>query len=328
MTASISWRSYKLNRYILKNIIFTSLFISFFSFSANAQHISFEASEGYILGNINGQSHWETTADDQGGNVANQTITNEAASEGENSLKIVKETDFPGQPQPMVGGFYNYPESISNASATFSADIYINSLQDSQALTFLVGLVYFDSGEGRYRTYLNFHHQGYVEVFVTGGLTGIMVDYTGKTWAPNTWYNIKIETVGETVKFFIDNEEIYQGILVSDGPVDQIRFVHDNYDGIVYIDNVSTIDNALSVGTTETSEITHFYDKNNKTLSVNSANSPILRISVFNVLGQLMLDENSAANSETIEMSNFMDGIYFVKMNIGNGIKTIKVLKN
>lgn len=312
----------------MKKNILATLVILTFCVGAKAQTISFETSEGYSLGNINGQSNWETTSNDQGGNIENQVITNGAASEGDNSFKIIKEPAFSGQPQPLVGGFYNYPTPISNTAATFSADIYINSLQDSNALTFLMGLVHFDSEGGKYRTYVNFHHQGYVEVFVSGGPTGIMVDYTGMTWLPETWYNIRVETLGASVKFFMDNEEIYEGTLVSDGPIEQVRFVHDNYDGFVYIDNFRTNDEPLSTNDFNASTITHFYDKDSKTLTLNSQDSLITNISIFNILGQQLIDKVEANQTATINMSALQDGIYIVKSNLGNATNTLKILKH
>lgn len=299
-----------------------------FCLGAMAQTISFESSEDYVLGNINGQSNWETTSDDQGGNIQNQVITDEAASDGEYSFKISKEPSFSGQPQPLVGGFYNYPTPISNTEASFSTDIYINSLQDSSALTFLMGLVHFDTGDGRYRTYLNFNHLGFIEVFVKGGPTGIMVDYTGKTWQRDTWYNIKIETSGEMVKFFLDNEEIYEGTLVSGGPIDQVRFVHDNYDGFVYVDNFKTNDESLSVDNLVSAEISYFYNKSTKLLSLNSGDLPFSEAIIFNALGQKVINRDLSNREEAIDLSQLNDGIYIVKLNIGNQSKTVKVLKN
>ncbi|QAA82253.1 T9SS type A sorting domain-containing protein [Aequorivita sp. H23M31] len=312
----------------MKNYTLITFIFLAFCLVAKAQTISFESSEGYVLGDINGQSNWETTSDDQGGNIQNQVITDEAASVGDYSFKIIKESAFSGQPQPLVGGFYNYPTPISNTEATFSADIYINSLQDANALTFLMGLVHFDTEGGKYRTYMNFHHQGYIEVFVTGGPTGIMVDYTGQTWQPQTWYNIRIETSGETVKFFLDNEEIYEGILVSDGPIHQVRFVHDNYDGFIYIDNFRTNNESLSVGNVVSNEITYFYDKNTKSLSLNSGDLPFSEATIFNTLGQEIVNKNLSNREESIDFSQLGDGIYIVKLNIGNQSKTVKVLKN
>ena len=312
----------------MKNTILLSLFIGAFSFGTNAQSISFETSEGYILGNLNGQNNWETTSDDQGGHVENQVITDEAASHRNYSLKLTKEPEFSGQPQPIVGGFYNYAAPISNEAATFSADIYINSQQDINALSFNMELVHFDSGDGRFRTYLNFNYAGFIDVLVAGGPTGIMVDNTGQTWSPETWYNIQIHTIGETVKFLLDNEEIYVGTLVTAGPIDQVRFVHDNYDGFVYIDNFKTNEDPLSVEDFEVGEIAYFYSNNTKSLSVVSKDLPFNSIEVFNVLGQSILNNDLSQKEESIDISSLKDGIYIVKVIVGQRTKTFKILKN
>lgn len=77
-----------------------------------------------------------------------------------------------------------------------------------------------DLEENRYRTYFDFFFNGDINVFVKGGPTGIQMVYTGKKWTAATWFNAKIETLGDSVKFHIDGELVYKGLLVSSGAID------------------------------------------------------------------------------------------------------------
>ena len=56
------------------------VFIFACSFGINAQNISFENTEGYTLGNINGQNNWSTPIDNNGF-ITNQVITDEISSD-------------------------------------------------------------------------------------------------------------------------------------------------------------------------------------------------------------------------------------------------------
>lgn len=58
------------------------------SFAFAQQTISFEPSEGYTAGDINGQNGWEVTLNNDEAPINNQTISTEKAFEGTQSLKI------------------------------------------------------------------------------------------------------------------------------------------------------------------------------------------------------------------------------------------------
>lgn len=295
-----------------------------FGFGLTAQNISFETSENYTLGNIDGQNNWITTEDGAGGFIQNQVVTDEASSEGSYSLKLTQEPDLPGSLDAYVGGFYNYSTPVSMEAAEISADIFIDD-QNPQHFNFLMGLV--DLQGERYRTYINFFFDGSINVFVKGGPTGIQLVYTGHNWEKETWYNVKIETIGENLKFYINEEVIYEGIAISEGLIDQVRFAHDNYEGFAYIDNFTTSDVLAVADFNVDEDFTHFYNKDSKILTLKSQNKEFTNISVFNILGQNVLTENLTKKSERVDMANLISGVYIVKLNIGNASKTFKFLK-
>ncbi|WP_310994218.1 T9SS type A sorting domain-containing protein [Aequorivita marina] len=309
----------------MKKITLALTLITAFAFNLSAQEISFEISEGYELGNIYGQNNWETTDNENGGFIENQIITDELASNGNYSLKLNKEPDLPGKLDPYIGAFYNYSDPVSMDDTEFSADLYFSE-QDPNNFNFLMALV--DITESRYRTYINFFFDGSINVFVKGGPTGIQVVYTGHNWEKETWYNVKIKTVGEDVKFYINGEVIYEGTSVSVGQVDQLRFVHDNYEGSAYIDNFKTNSQPLAISSFETTEtISHFYNSEAKILSLKSNDARFSGISIFNVLGQNVLNKNLSNSAENINLERLNDGVYIVKLNMANATKTFKILK-
>ena len=305
----------------------TLLFIAFFalSLSINSQTISFEASEGYVLGDINEQNNWEVTQDSDGDFIQNQVITDEASSDGTYSLKIAQETDYPGFTDALIGAFYNYDSPLSTDQSTFSADIYISSEQGMSGLSFLFGLL---SPDMRYRTYVNFSYEGSMDALVQSADPGRIekVDL-GRTWEPNTWYNIKMELNGPEVKYYFDGELIHEAELASTGSIAQVNFTHDNYEGFVYIDNFKTNEDELSIADFDSKNITHFLNQDSKMLTLKSHDEAFSNVSIFNALGQSIMDKKLSHKTENIDMSSFSNGLYIVRMTIGNSIKTVKVLK-
>ncbi len=293
----------------------------------NAQTISFETAEGYTLGDINFQENWVTTLDEAGGFVTNQVVSAERATNGMNSLKIAHEEIFGGRTDPFVGGFYMYPTPIPLATATFSADINIDSVQGFTGISFLMGLV--SIAEGNYRTYINFGYDGHMDVLVRGTTPGTIIRADTQTmWVANTWYNVKIETQGPTVRFYLDGVVIYTGTLISTGPVDQFRFAHDNYEGSVYIDNFRTNSETLSVTDNDGSTFKYFYNKNNKSLNFNFADANATQLSIYNTIGQEIIRETSDTSIETVDLSKLSDGMYIVKVKRGETSESFKILKN
>ena len=305
-------------------LLFSAFLLSVLS--VNAQVISFETSEGYVLGDINGQNNWEVSMDADGEFMQNQVISDEFSSVGDYSFKIVQEPDYPGNLDPIIGGYYNYDEVVTTTESSFSADVYISSEQGMTGLSFLFGLV--DTTEERYRTYVNFLYDGSMQGLVQSSISGMIerVDL-GTTWESDTWHNIKIETDAEVVKYYFNDEVVHVGELPSTGNIDQVRFIHDNYEGAVYIDNFITNDTQLSIDNFEVQGFSHFYDSNTQILNLKSQDAHFSGITAFNVLGQEVLNQKLVGQTETLNMSGLVNGVYVVKVNFDGGSKVIKVLK-
>ena len=305
----------------------TLFFITFLAFQfGNAQQtISFEASEGYTAGDINGQQGWVTIGDGTGGLGTNQIISTEDATEGTSSLKIVQETAFPGQANPIVGAFYNYSVPVSGTAAIFSADINM-SQQDANSSDFIVGLV--SIADGQFRTYIRFTFDGNIVALVDDGTGTVILDDTNVDWVANTWYNVKIDVAGSSLNFSIDDTVIYSGIPATSGDIDQVRFAHDNFEGFAYVDNFRTNDEPTAgVDEFASNVFTHSYNKQSDVLTINSSELAFNNIQLYNLLGQEVLNNRLSQTSENINLSQLQDGIYMARVMIGSQFQTLKFIK-
>jgi hypothetical protein len=306
----------------------TLVLFTFLAFQwGNAQQtISFETSESYTLGNINAQNSWATTGTGPGTFIANQVITTESATDGTNSLKITQETAFPGQMNPVVGAFYNYAALIPGSNAVFSADMFI-SQQDANSSDFIFGLV--NTVAGSFRTYVRFTFEGNIVVLAVDGLGTVVLDDTDVDWSPNTWYNVKIELVANTISISLDGTVIYTGIPATAGDVNQVRFAHDNFEGFAYIDNFRTNDEpTASVDEFENNTFKHFYNKDTDVLTMTSSTLAFDNVELYNLLGQQVLNRSLSQTNETVNMASLEDGIYLAKVSIQGRTQTVKILKN
>lgn len=292
------------------------------------QTFSFETSESYTLGNINGQNGWNSTVDGSGIYPSTQIISNDRASNGTYSLKLVKDPSYNTSPVAFMGAVFNFPTPVSTENMSFSADIYMTQ-KGGTAKSLLFGLVHFDNPNvPSYRTYFNYSYTGSSDVLVRGTTPGLLANINaGFSWQTNTWHTIKIVTNGSNVSFYADGTLLLSNQLITDGPVNQIRFAHDNYDGDIYIDNVK-IESTLSTEDFNLSGITHFYDKNNDQLVLNSPDNAFSKIAVYNLLGQNVITESLNNAVETVDFSELANGVYLVEVAIGTTKKSFKILKS
>ena len=212
--------------------------------------VSFESSEGFTLGNINGQNGWVTTSytETEGGPtlyVANQVISNALFSQGSQSLKIDEETDFSGQSNAIMGAFYDFATPLNSTHYSVSADFNASALQGSN---FQLGI----AGTANYVALFQFDYQGGFIATTVGAQGPAFAAVPNKTWTANTWYNLKIEINGTEAKYYIDNALAYTGVAISSEQFAHMRFTHDNFGGFSYVDNIVVTD--LSSASTKTED--------------------------------------------------------------------------
>ncbi|MFS4427957.1 T9SS type A sorting domain-containing protein [Chryseobacterium sp. S90] len=220
--------------------------ISLISLSSYAQQtISFEASEGYTTGNINGQQGWITTND--GGTppvyLTSQLVSAEMASQGSNSLKITPDLPYGPQQSPVMGGFYTFTTPLTYNSFTQSFDVRLT--QKSSSSSDFVFRTVSTTGAGGIVTYIDFSYDGSILIATAG--SGNLVN-TNQTWNANTWYRVKIVSTATGIQYFLNDALIYTGQPFSNNNINRMDFVHDNYGGSAYIDNIK-INNEASLST-------------------------------------------------------------------------------
>ena len=307
----------------MKKITLLNLFLVLSIVVGNTQQsISFESSEGFSTGDLNGQNGWAVTGCGDGCFIENQMISDEQASDGSSSLKISPDLNFSNDQGVIFGGFYDLPTPVDYTNAVVSYDIYVTELGESD---FRFGVTGEDGAGDLFFTFLvDFSFTGDIRIINAAGNALESIS----TWEINTWYNVRAEVTGSNVVYFIDNVQVQSSTLDAELDFTSIRFVHDNFSGDGYIDNIRINDEALSVTKFDQNSITHSYDKNLKILNLNSSSIALAQIEIFDILGKKIINKDLNRKEATINTSNINDGIYLAKVRTLQGIKTIKFLKN
>lgn len=290
--------------------------------------ISFESSEGFVLGDVHGQNSWTVTNAGSGVFIANQEISSAKASHGTQSLKIAEDPTYATQQELLMGAFYDFPTALNSTHYSVSADINFDFVTgvDESAFSFSLG------GSTGFLAQFLFEYSG--EIYVTtldntGTFTYEQV--AGKTWSGNQWYNVKIEINGSQIKYYLDNNLELTGIPTINEQFKHMRFVHDNWGGSGYIDNIIVTD----LTTTSTSDFdfddVDFVLSPNPTsdvLNVTLTDKHIQGIHVTDLKGRTIKTFNvSQTNQAQLNVSDLSNGVYLLNVKLDGTIVVKKFIK-
>lgn len=313
---------------MIKRLLFSVTAFAMLSFGATAQEvISFEASEGYSLGPINGQNGWI-------GLIFNQTITDEMSTDGGYSLKIDQETEVQPQNSTIVGGRKILDDEISDDQYGFSFDINISALGESNYgfQTFSIITNEDDEDLWYYVNWIVFFNNGTVSVMDENDIGDeeltTVADYN---WSPESWINVKIEGDNEagTVDYYINEVLVHTASVLTDTPINVIGFGHHNDGGYAYIDNFQITRGPNSTQNFNKLGLEVYPNPSNNLINITSPEQNIESITVTDLNGRIVksTELNNTAKA-IIDISDLSDGVYMLNISANNHIATQKIIKN
>src|SRR5699024_4768358 len=254
-------------------------------------------------------------------NIDGREVTDELASDGDNSFKITPLPQFGPQQSAIVVGFYNLEETLDPDDLSISYDIYIDGQADGNGSEFMLQLT--DDAGGFHQAWVNFSYDGTILVYEEDG--GSLFPIEIGEWKGETWYKIGIYLDGDTATFYIDGEEAYTGQNWATAQIDQIRFVHDNFDYNAYLDNLNLNDQDLGIEEFEKYGFTHFTQNNE--LIMNSE-TQIDQVVLYNILGQKLIDQDINSTSANIDLGSLNAGVYIAKVSVNGQVESFKFTVN
>ena len=304
----------------MKNKYFLILsFVSSFAFAQ--QNISFESSEGFNLGTIQGQNGWEVTLNNDDAPINNQTISSEQASNGTQSLKIAVDENENPVFLPVFGAAKLFDKTYDYKTTTVEFDVYISQLDGSTFEFGTFGIV--DTDEYMPISIYSFNFSGNLEVVINQDYDYENADFA---WEANKWYKLKSVTSENKIDFYIDGVLIHSMENFAKTNIVGVNFVHDNFSGSAYIDNLKINDEVMAVNDTAKGNITLYPNPVKDILKLNLPNGEkISTIEVYNTLGQKVSDFR---NVEEINLKQLKAGVYIINLKNNKGkTYTSKIIK-
>ena len=302
------------------NKIYSFITISASVLSFAQSTISFETTEGYTLGDINGQNGW-TVTERNGAALTNQVISDEVAKTGSNSFKNAYLDGVDPQWFPIIGIEKTFNQHLDYKAATISYDFRANLQGESDFEFAIYGI---NQAEQAYDTLfaLGFENRGYIYLWTEPNFGGFQ--YATPKWNINQWYNMKIEITEDKIICYLDGVEIYNGANTSKVNVEGFNFLHNNYGGDAYYDNIKINNEDLAT----------WEAKNNKGISVypNPAkdffmiNSPSQAdYTIYNTIGQSVQQGKAQGK---VDIQSLKPGVYIVQVKTeDNKVESTKLIK-
>lgn len=300
--------------------IYSTAFCLFSVFYFTQLRTSFEDFEGFYTGSIHAQGPWiSTPTGDEPPNILNQTICIDDATDGYNSLRIVKENTYGTQSVPIIGAFNNVQIQLPSTGFSVSFDITMSQLNGS-----VFGFQGMNNAEDKFVIRVDFENTGSVKILDQSSGSG-MITASG-SWQPNIWYRFKVVGTLSDIKYYLDNTLIYTGAAAQSANIDQLRFVHNNEEGYAYIDNIRiNNETALSVkDITDTKKRIMIYPNPATDYIRLSGSHPVKAVKIYNMEGK---EIQIKLNKDMLDIKSLPEGLYLLNIITDEGNFTEKFTK-
>jgi hypothetical protein len=310
------WGNYSLfnQKAYMKKLLLSALLVS--GFAATAQ-VSFESSEGFVLGPLDDQNGWNVST----ASLATGSISDAYANEGAWSLKI---EGLNSTNHALVGAF-SPVDVVEGDVITVSYDFFVTELSDA-ASDFYVGAQ--SPSQTLLTSRQRYAYDGKIYVVATDG-TLQYVD-TGATYEAMTWYNMTaVHTFSAgTIEYYLDGELIYTGDTFGATNVEQMTFLNDNYASTGYFDNLQVV-SGLGFNNPAVSKLAVYPNPASNVINIeNPENVNIHFVTITDLNGRMVKQVKlNAVSGATVDVSEIATGTYFVKIVTDKGATVKKIIK-
>ena len=296
----------------MKNLYFLAAALFCSTISAQNQ-ISFETSEGYELGSIKGQNSWQITEDADGNFVENQVVSAEKFSAGIYSFKNGYTDAYGGQMFPIIGAQKSFDQPLDYNDTTISFDVLVTETDGSNFEMAAYGI----SADDEYVPVfdLAFDYSGTLKVVSS---VDYDMDDTGTEWQSNQWYSVVVKVSTNEIKYFIDGTLIYTTPNFTQINLLGMNFLHDNYGGDAYIDNIKINETNMSVSNVKKGNLAVYPNPVKNSLNFNLPHGEAVSvIRIHNIAGQTVIDRK--LSTPAINLEPLKAGAYIITVTTNKG---------
>ncbi|PZR21870.1 MAG: hypothetical protein DI539_06900 [Flavobacterium psychrophilum] len=309
----------------MKKQLLVGAFLLASFFTANAQVISFETSEGFTLGNINGQQNWSlySTATPATAGV----VTDAVALDGSNSLQLVSSNSQPENYIGVVGPLFD--SELLPASYDVNFSVYTDAIDaegGSDGLFWGYNLTE-ESAPAAYLVYFNY--TGTIR-FGTGLNASNQVTLATETvpFEAATWYNIKVRFTETTVAYYVNDELIVSADLIGGNRANVSSFIFDDWGTSYNVDSYSFSEATAGVNENTLANLSVYPNPVNDVVNV-SVDALVSNVAIVDLNGRTVKTAkfDGVANA-SVNVSDLASGIYMMTITSDKGATTKKIVKN
>jgi len=301
----------------MKKITYSFLIFTFvFTLQSNAQDlsISFETTEGFTLGEINGQNGWAT----------NPTyspfinIVDTQSTDGSNALYF---QDDPNGPLPNNSITGAVSPAINFNDVIFTIDLFVESGPNPSEFDVILQSVASDALTSRVVFFDG-------DILVIDAVPDLQV-VTAGSYTSDVWFELKVEHdfVNGTIEYSIDNTVIYTGNLVNGTNIDQmLLFSSFNQTGI-YADNINFTIPTMRVEEFNSPSVDVYPNPTTDIITIDSNDTyNIHTVSIYDLNGKKF--ESHLNPDHSINVDFLSTGTYLLVIETDKGTKSTKFVKN
>jgi hypothetical protein len=288
------------------------LAIAAFAFTVNTNAQINDDFEGYNEGPISSQSINFSTWSGPDGTAEDSSVATSQASNGTKSMNVISGNDM----------LFDFDGGVNDGIYSYQFKVYLES-----GSTGFIGLMS-DQGDTNVfgaSLYINEPNNAAGSgIFIGGAVTGDFFDIPEGQWVTLL---MVMDLDNDTMTLAVDGTVVYDDILALEGAGLLVADIWANDgDTDFYMDEVIFQEGVLGAEDFNADVFSVYPNPVVNTLNINSAEA-VDNITVFDVLGKVVLNVTPGVSSPAIDMSSLNSGVYLVNVSINGTSKTVKVIK-
>lgn len=296
-----------------KKLLIYSSFLFSGLFFAQETKISFETSEGYKLGLLDGQKNWEAWG--EATDLAK--VVNTKATDGSYSFNM----DSTEEVQDWVG-IETITQGLTGVKSEISFDYYFDGLEGSgYEIDIYKDNVDYDISAALLIDY----EEGTLSLYDGEDV------FEGPKLQPNKWYRFKIifDKSNNSVEYFLDGQSLFKATIEDGVNPGVIDFTFDDFGSGFYVDNLKFINlDGLAVNDiNKKNNISVYPNPAVDFVEVNTNDKSIKSIKLFDPSGKLVKSETINKKSAKVNVSNLAKGAYILNIETETGTESKKIIK-
>lgn len=303
-------------------ILFITVFLIVQIFNVSAQdniNISFEADEGFELGQLNGQNNWIVSLLEFYQFV---TVDDQKSTEGDWSLHLEGDPSGP-MPDDLLAIVLG-PILTNNLKTQLSVDLYI---EDSDNLnSSILNIATEATSQNMLSSRIAFKDGEISIVDINPDNSQQIVFIPVVSYPTNTWFEFKIKfnTNNDQIQYFLDEVLIYTGEIFGSVKFDAFFFASSFNQTGYFIDNINISEETMSVEEATFEGFSFHPNPAKDVININN-NQVIQQVEILDITGKKVSTFKNP--SSQINVSQLKAGNYFLKVQLEESHQTFKFIK-